>query len=150
MVKFRKVNSENIRELYDINLELAKCEGQELLFTAKYDDYKSAFISNNSNVYGVLCYGANDELAGFYLYTFKFASYIGSRVLYVEDLYLKEEYSSAEHKMSLIKYIVTFSRDIGCRRTEMRVLHNFNIGTDLLIENDFQKISKWDVYRVEL
>ena len=147
-MEFIKVDKSNIETLYDLNTQLAKDEGQSSLFTATRKNYFDAFLGDHSISFGYLSF-INKEVVGFYVYYFKFASYQGSRALYVEDIYLTSECRTNENKSELLKHTIRQSEDENCSRIEMRVLKLFNFGYDMIKETGFKQITKWDVYRIE-
>lgn len=147
-MKFRQVNKSNIAVLYNLNIQLATDENQKDLFTANKKCYTDAFLNPSPISHGFLAYDGND-IIGFYIYFFKFASYSGTRVLYVEDMYLTSEFRSLKNKRIFLKYIMELSNNEKCSRVEMRVLKSFNFGYDILEEFGFRQINKWDVYRFE-
>lgn len=148
MMEFFKIEKSNIDILYDLNLQLAIDENQKDLFTASRKCYADSFLSSVPISFGFLSYIGN-KAVGFYIYCFKFASYLGSRVLYIEDLYLTKQYRSPENKEALIKHAIKQSRNDNCCRVEMRVLKTFNFGYNIINDCGFNQIMKWDVYRFD-
>tara|TARA_B110000114_G_C14948262_1_gene339272 strand:+ start:218 stop:664 length:447 start_codon:yes stop_codon:yes gene_type:complete len=147
-MQFIEVDNSNIKTLYDLNLQLAEDEDQKELFTASRDSYHKEFLSKNSISWSFLVFDENIAI-GFYIYYFKFASYLGAKVLYIEDIYLTKESSSLKNKTILLDHALKHAKDSNCCRVEMRVLKNFNIGYELIMDFGFQAINKWDVFRLE-
>lgn len=146
-MQFIKVTSDNIQELYKINRQLAIEEGQENLFTASLEEYSKGFLGSNPVAHGTLCL-EDEEIIGFVICNYKFATYLGSKVLYIEDIYLKKDFSTDENKTKFLTHLSEKAFQDGCARVEMRVLHNFNWGIKLLQKLGFEKIEKWSVYRL--
>ncbi len=142
-----KVDQTNIGVLYQLNAQLAFDEEQAELFSVSETDYTTGFLADNPIMYGYLLY-ANDEAVGFYLYHYKFATYIGSKVLYIEDIYLTDEYATTENKRLLLQHAIAISREKHCCRVEMRMLKAFNIGYEFIQANGFNVVDKWEVYRL--
>ncbi len=147
-MEFKKVDKTNIDILFDLNLQLAKDEDQSSLFTANRKDYSDAFLSKTPISFAYLCYIQN-QAVGFYLYCFKFASYLGSKVLYLEDVYFISKFSTEDNKSVLLNHVKGVSEKQKCSRIEMRVLKTFNLGYELINNTGFKQITKWDVYRFE-
>ncbi len=146
---FIKVDKSNIDILYNLNRELAFNEGQSSLFSADKREYIDAFCGKNPMVYAFLVYNSH-KLVGFCIYFEKFATYLASKVLFIEDLYLrKSNYLSKDDILDVLSYIQTISKSRNCKRVEMRVLKRYSIDTKLLEKSGFKKIDKWDVYRYE-
>ncbi|MDR5874613.1 GNAT family N-acetyltransferase [Vreelandella gomseomensis] len=148
-MEIARVNNENINDLYDLNIKLAESESQKHLFTADRQSYADAFLAPTPACFALLAYQGNQPI-GFYIYNFKFASYVGSRVLYIEDLYFIDGFDGDENKSILLQHALKVSRSENCCRTEMRVLKEFNIGYDLISSFGFSEIKKWSVYRLDL
>lgn len=147
-IEFIKVEESNIDTLYELNFQLAEDEKQKSLFTVSRNSYASAFLGDNPIVFGFLTFVSNKPV-GFYIFCFKFATYIGSKVLYVEDLYLKDEYRTKKNSTTIIKHSIEQATHEKCCRVEMRVLKSFNVGYGLIKEIGFNQIKKWDVFRYE-
>ncbi len=147
-MEFIKVKESNIDILYDLNIQLAEDEKQKSLFTASRSSYSSAFLGDYPILFGLLVLVSNEPV-GFYIYCFKFATYIGSRVLYIEDLYLKEEFRTIENNTLILRHTIKQATHEKCCRVEMRVLKSFNIGYSNINEIGFHQIKKWDVFRYE-
>ncbi len=147
-MKFIKVEESNIDKLYELNVQLAEDEKQKSLFTASRSSYSSAFLADHPILFGFLAF-VNNEPVGFYVYCFKFATYIGARVIYIEDLYLKEEFRTKENNTTILKHTIKQATLEKCCRAEMRVLRSFNIGYRTINEVGFNQIKKWDVFRCE-
>ena len=88
-MRYQIVNNSNINILYKLNKQLARDENQLSLFSAKKKEYKNAFISKKAIVFGILIYKKNKAI-GFMIYINKFATYLASRVLFIEDIYLND------------------------------------------------------------
>ena len=147
-MNFSKVTKENIDILYEMNHQLAVDEGQGTLFTAKRENYRDCFLSECPVSFGFLCH-AKSHVIGFYVYFLKFASYLGSKVFYIEDIYLIDKFRNRKNKYSLIQHAIEQSKNNDCCRVELRVLKTFNIGYDIISDIGFNRIEKWDVFRFE-
>ena len=144
--KIIKVEESNLDTLYDLNYQLAVNENQKDLFIAARDAYAQMFLGSTPIAFGFLLF-TNEQPVGFYIYYFKFASYLGSKVLYIEDVYLSDNVDVAENKVRLLKHAIQQARLEQCCRVEMRVLKSFNIGYDVIKNCGFEHVDKWDVYR---
>ena len=147
-MKFQTVDNSNINILYKLNKQLAIDEKQSSLFTAKKKDYKKAFICKNPIVFGILIYIKNKPI-GFIIYINKFATYLASKVLFIEDIYLKNKYQTKKNINKLLQYMINKSNIEKYSRLEMRVLYNYNLDKTIIKQNGFKKIQKWDTYRFE-
>ena len=147
-MKLRKVSKSNISTLYELNFELASEEGQRDLFTVSKEVYAEAFLSKNPILSGYILFNGSDAI-GFYIYSFKFASYIGSKVIYIEDIHLISNYRNLTNKLLLLKHAIDISSNENCCRVELRMLKSFNIGYEVVKSLGFEPVNKWEVYRLE-
>ena len=147
-MKFKTVNHLNINTLYKLNKQLAKEEDQLSLFTAKKKKYKHYFLCDNPIVFGMLIFKKYKPI-GFIIYVNKFATYLASKVLFIEDIYLKSNYQDENHINLILQYMIKKSKKEKYARIELRVLKNYSLDKKLLKINKFKKIKKWDTYRYE-
>jgi len=147
-MKYQTVNNSNINILYKLNKQLAIDENQSSLFIAKKKDYKKAFICKNPIVFGILVYKKNKPI-GFIIYINKFATYLASKVLFIEDIYLKNKYQTKKNINELLQYMINKSKIEKYSRIELRVLKKYSLDKNILKRNIFKKITKWDTYRFE-
>lgn len=146
-MNFIFVTEKNIDILFKMNRQLAHEEGQVDLFTASLEDYSSGFIGKNPAAVGILSLEAEVHV-GFCVINYKFATYLGKKVMYIEDLYLKPEYKTEERKKEFLNFLINNGQKSDCARIEMRVMNNFDWGVDLIKNLGFNKIDKWSVYRL--
>jgi len=147
-MRYQIVNNSNINILYKLNKQLARDENQLSLFSAKKKEYKNAFISKKAIVFGILIYKKNKAI-GFMIYINKFATYLASRVLFIEDIYLKDKYQTKKNINKLLQHMIKKSNIEKYSRLEMRVLKNYSLNKTIIKKNGFKKIKKWDTYRFE-
>jgi hypothetical protein len=147
-MKYQIVDNSNIDILYKLNKQLAIDENQASLFVAKKKNYKKSFISKKPIAYGILVY-KNDTPIGFIIFVNKFATYLASKVLFIEDIYLINKYCTKKNMNKLLKYIIKKSKVEHYARVELRVLRNYSFDKTIIKKNRFKKIKKWDTYRYE-
>ncbi len=148
-MNLEKVNRNNIDTLYKLNFQLASDEGQEELFTVEKEKYSSAFLGSHPILHGYILFSDNNDPIGFYVYNFKFASYVGAKVLYIEDIYLVQDHRDLQQKKLLLGHAVQNALHEECCRIELRMLKSFNIGYDIVESLKFKPVHKWEVYRLE-
>lgn len=132
-----------------MNKQLATDEGQADLFTADLENYKDGLLGELPYAVGILSY-EGDELTGFAITNYKFATYRGFPTLYIEDIYLKKKFENDENKREFLTYIIEEAKSQNCVRVEMRVLNTVNWGVELLNDLGLSRIDKWSVYRLSV
>lgn len=149
IMELRSLTEKNINALYDLNAQLSESENQRHLFTAAREDYAEAFLSSHPSCYGLLAY-QDSQAVGFYIYYFEFASYIASRVLHIEDIFLIDGFDTDDFKNTLLEHAVNKSQAEGCCRVEMRVLKEFSFSVGLIENIGFREVTKWSTHRLDL
>ena len=124
-------------------------EGQQDLFTATYEQYCRAFLPPHPLAFGILIYRDNDPV-GFVAYQEKFATYLGRKVFYVEDVYLGKYQYSAEVFYWLLKEIELYAVKGGYCRIEIRRLEYHAPPDDPLLSFHYLPIKKWKIWRKKL
>jgi hypothetical protein len=146
-MKFIHVTKDTIHDLYKINKQLAIEEGQKDLFTARLEEYAHGFLASHPIAYGTLCLH-DERIVGFSVCHYTFATYLGGKALYIEDIYLEKVYRTDENKKAFLQHLSEEAFLNNCVRVEIRVLHACNWGVELIKEFGFEKIEKWSVYRL--
>ena len=147
-MQFHNVTQSNIDFLYALNKQLTVDENQADLFVAKKEDYKQAFLDTNPIAFGLLVYEENEPI-GFVVCSKKFATYLASKVLWIEDIYLQDQHRTRQNMAELLQYMIKRSKTEQHARLEMRVLDAYSFDAAILEQNGFHKISKWSTYRFE-
>jgi len=142
-----KVDQHNLKDLYSLNKELAFEEDQVNLFTAQISHYQTAFIGESPAVQAYLC-NLNNVSIGFYACLYKFATYLGERVLHIEDIYIQSEHRE-KYIDELIDHALHKASSEKCCRVEMRVLKSYNIGYGHIEKAGFSVVEKWNIFRFE-
>ena len=143
-----KVDKEHLDELFLLNKSLAEEERQLDFFTLNISQLDEALNGENSVLGAYLCQ-IDQQSIGFYAYVYKYATYLGKRVLYIEDLYIKSEYRES-HIEEVINHIKRKAIQENCCRVDMRVLKTYNMGVGVFEKSRFNKVEKWDVFRFEV
>jgi len=147
-MQFHNVTQSNIDILYALNKQLAIDENQANLFVGQKEDYKQAFLDTNPMAFGLLAY-EGDEPIGFVICSKKFATYLASKVLWIEDIYLKSAHKTKQNMAELLQYMIKRSKTERYARLEMRVLDAYSFDMATLKQKGFHKITKWSTYRFE-
>ncbi|WP_457606147.1 GNAT family N-acetyltransferase [Nitratifractor sp.] len=140
------VEKDELPELYKLNRILAAEEGQGDLFVADFGSYRRAFLGPCPLLRAHFI-EIDGERAGFAIHHFKFATYTGRKVLYIEDLYLLPPFRDERTIDKLLHKLEDLMRELKCRRIELRVLDAFSLGKERFVEAGFQPVEKWRVYR---
>ena len=140
-IKLEKVTVDTIPLLYSLNKEMAEREGQSTLFTAKIEDYKKIILVDFVDAFFILL---KDEIVGFIITQKKAATYLGNFTLYVEDIYLKNNF---QYLFSEIIQLIQNEIAEKNIRIEIRLLTTEGYKIQEINKIGFEKITKWNIFR---
>jgi len=148
-LSIKPVSTSTLPFLYRLIKQMAFEEGQGDLFTASYEQFSHAFLCDHPLVFGHLIYH-KDEPIGFIVHQKKFATYIGRKVFYIEDLYLGQYQHDIDVFRWLLKEIEHHTKNAGYCRIEIRRLEHHSPPVDPLFSANYHPIDKWKVWRKSL
>jgi len=79
-------------------------------------------LFENPSAYTLLAFSKSDEPIGFALYFFNFSTWTGKPGLYLEDLYVKEQFRKLGIGKALFGELGKIAQEKGCPRVEWIVL----------------------------
>ena len=85
---------------------------------------------------------------GFALYFHNFSTFLGRAGIYLEDLYVKEEYRGKGYGKGLLKALASIAVDRGCGRLEWSCLDWNRPSIDFYLSLGAEPMDEWTVYRV--
>ncbi len=145
MIQVLKENQIDL--LLSLIKEMARYEKLENEVTATYDSlYDSIFIKKG--VKAALIYH-NDNLAGYILYFYNFSSFTGTLNLYIEDIYVKEEYRHNGLGTTAFKFLAKEAKENKCKRIDWVCLNWNKTGLDFYQAMGAKKLDCWVLHRLE-
>jgi GNAT superfamily N-acetyltransferase len=115
-IVIRKATEKDVGLVLQFIKELAEYE--KMLDDVKATEeilHNSMFVKNAARC--LLAY-YDDKPVGFALYFYNFSTFTGKRGLYLEDLYVKEEYRNKKIGKSLLKELVNICKEEDLQRFE--------------------------------
>ena len=106
-----------------------------------------ALFCDNPKVYSVIC-DVGGEAAGFALYFYSFSTWLGSRGLFLEDLYVTPDFRGAGAGKALLKHLARIAVREGCGRFEWNVLDWNQPAIDFYEAFGARPQSEWVGYRL--
>ena len=85
---------------------------------------------------------------GFALFFHNFSTFIGRTGMYLEDLFVKEEYRGRGHGKNLIRCVAKIAHERGCKRLEWCCLDWNKPSIDFYLSLGAQPMSEWTTYRL--
>lgn len=108
--------------------------------------YESIFIKKACEV--LLAY-SGQKAVGFALYFFNFSTFEGKRGLYLEDIFVEEEYRGEGIGKMFFKELAKIALKEDCARMEWVCLDWNKSSIDFYLSLGAKAMSGWSVYRVE-
>ncbi len=112
---------------------------EELLNTYLFGEKKTAEV--------VLGY-EEDKPVGFALYFYNFSTFLGKPGIYLEDLFVLEEYRGNGYGKHLLLYLAKLAKDKNCGRLEWAVLDWNQPAIDFYESLGAKQLDEWIVNRV--
>jgi GNAT superfamily N-acetyltransferase len=148
-IKIRKANSKDSKDIIRLIIELAKFE--KLLppdEKAKQRLFIHAFGKNPS--FYVLLAKTNGTAVGYAFYFFTYSSFLARRTLYLEDIFVSENYRNKGIGKLLFNELVNIAKKQKCGRMEWCVLE-WNINAINFYEKlGARQLKEWNYYRLDL
>ena len=85
---------------------------------------------------------------GFALFFHNFSTFLGRAGIYLEDLYVKQEYRGRGYGKSILKKLAAIAVERGCGRLEWWCLDWNKPSIDFYLSLGAEPMSDWTVYRI--
>ena len=85
---------------------------------------------------------------GFALFFHNFSTFLGRAGIYLEDLYVREEYRGAGYGKSILQELARIAHERGCGRLEWWCLDWNKPSIDFYLSMGAEAMSDWTVYRI--
>ncbi|MFA6806231.1 MAG: GNAT family N-acetyltransferase [Bacteroidales bacterium] len=108
--------------------------------------HKSIFTERNANVVFIL---EDGKEIGFALYFYNFSTFTGKKGLYLEDLFVLEEYRGRGYGKKLLSYLAEIAVREDCSRFEWIVLDWNTPSINFYKSLKAFPLSDWTVFRLE-
>ena len=90
----------------------------------------------------------NGKEVGFALFFHNFSTFLGRSGIYLEDLYVKQEYRNKGYGKRLLKELATIALDRKCGRLEWSCLDWNKPSIEFYMSLGAEQLSDWTTYRV--
>lgn len=124
---------------------------------AKYEKLENEVIADlktleywlfDKKIAEVLFAVENDEKVGFALFFHNFSTFLGRAGIYLEDLYIKEEYRGKGYGTALFKELARIAAERECGRLEWWCLDWNKNSIDFYLSNGAEAMDEWTTYRI--
>lgn len=145
-MKFRYANENDTGLILSFIKELAAYEKMSDEVVATENLLKKwIFDKKKAEVIFVL---EGDKEVGFALFFHNFSTFLGRAGIYLEDLYVKEEYRRKGYGKGLLKKLAHIAVERGCGRMEWWCLDWNKSSIDFYLSLGAKPMDEWTVYRI--
>ncbi|MDD3712687.1 MAG: GNAT family N-acetyltransferase [Candidatus Izemoplasmatales bacterium] len=110
------------------------------------DIYNSIFVEKSAKVIIAFLDGTP---VGFALYFFNFSTFKGRKGLYLEDLFVYEQYRKLGIGKALFEYLLKEARQNNCGRMEWVCLNWNQPAIDFYLSKKARPMDEWTIFRID-
>lgn len=150
-VSIRKATISDTGLILTFIKELARFEEMESSVVASVELLQeSLFPSDVRSVSNaeVVILEIDGQPAGFTLYFFNFSTFLGKKGLYIEDLYVREQYRGKTYGKQLLKHVCQIAQKKNCGRVEWWCLDWNEQAVKFYIGLGAEAMKDWTVFRL--
>ena len=150
MSKFiiKEAKIKDLDTIFKLIKELALYEKMDKDFVATKKDYEKNIFENQYAKILILEFEKN--IIGYAIYFFTFSSFLGSGGIWLEDLYIKQEFRRKGFGKEVFKYIAKKCEENNLKRLEWVCLNDNDIGINFYESLKAQNMNiKWKTYRLD-
>ena len=145
-MKIKEITQTDIPTLLELIKELAKYE-QLLNQVSANEDLLTQWIINEKKANALLL-EYNHTIVGFVLYFNNFSTFLGKPGIYLEDLYIKEDYRNKGFGKQVFKYLANECTQKGYGRLDWSVLDWNEPSIQFYQKLGALPMSDWTTYRL--
>ena len=146
-LNIRKASIDDVPLILKFIKELSVYEKMSKEVVATEDILREALFGDKSYAY-VLIAEIEGKPAGYALYFYNFSTFVGRPGLYVEDVYVSEEYRGQGIGTALFKYCAHIAKENKCVRMEWIVL-DWNPAREFYDHMGAKPMDEWVIYRLK-
>jgi GNAT superfamily N-acetyltransferase len=145
--EIRFANENDTALILDFIKKLAEYEKMSELVVADEELLRDWIF--NKKIAEVIFAQEDGKEVGFALFFHNFSTFLGKGGIYLEDLFVLEEYRHHGHGRALIKELAQIALKRGCGRLEWSCLDWNTPSIDLYLSLGAEPLNEWTVYRFE-
>lgn len=145
--KIRKANITDSQLILDFIKELASYENLADKVVASIENIQTTLFCEHPKA-EVFILEADNNPAGFVLFFHNYSTFLGKHGLYIEDLYVREQYRGHGFGKALLKHVCQLAKERDCGRVEWWCLDWNKRSIDFYLSLGAEPMSDWTVYRL--
>ena len=146
MYQIRKATLEDIPQVLYFIKQIAIYEKMEDQVIATEETLKEWMF--NKKISQSIIISVDGKDIGFALYFFNFSTFVGKGGLYLEDLFVLEEYRKKGYGKALFRELIKIAVENDCGRMEWVCLNWNKPSIDFYLSLGAECLSEWSTYRV--
>lgn len=115
-IRIRQATEQDLPAVFSLIKEFAEYLGKSDKIKTSLEDFRR----NKDSYYCLLGETPDKEIAGYALYCFSFHTWTG-KAIYLDDLYVKEEYRRCSVGSKLIYSLIDFAKENSCKTLRWEV-----------------------------
>lgn len=116
MIKIIKANRKDIKDIYNFIRLMAKYEKLEHEHTGSIEELEKSLF--DEKVAEVIFLTKNNLKIGFALYYYTFSTFLSKKTLYLEEIFIKEEYRNNGYGKKIFDYLIEKAKKENVGRVE--------------------------------
>lgn len=116
-----KAGEKHIPQIIVLLREFAEFENLSEYCGITEEKLKDAMFGENAFVEGLITFDTETPL-GYALFYPNFSSFRGQKGLYLEDIYIKQEYRGLRIGEKMLRHLARIAKERGCERIDFQVL----------------------------
>lgn len=145
--KIRNAAKEDCQLILTFIKELAAYEKLEEAVVGTAEDIKATLFIDNPKAEAIIL-EVNGNPAGFALYFQNYSTFLCRYGIYIEDIYVRQQFRGAGYGKALLKYICNLAIERNCGRVEWWCLDWNKPSIDFYLGLGAEPMSDWTVYRL--
>ena len=146
-LNIRKASPEDVPLILKFIKELSVYEKMSKEVAATEETLRETLFGDKSYAQ-VLIAEFEGKAAGYALYFYNFSTFVGRPGLYIEDVYVSEEYRGQGIGTALFKYCARIAKEHKCARMEWVVL-DWNPARKFYDQMGAKPMKEWIIYRLK-
>ena len=143
----RPAQKEDNKTILTFIKELALYEKLEDKVVANEEDINKTLFCANPKA-EVLILEADSKPAGFALFFYNYSTFLCKHGIYIEDIYVREEYRGYGYGKALLKHICAIAKEKDCGRVEWGCLDWNEPSINFYLKLGAHPQSDWTLYRL--
>lgn len=134
-------------EILNLIKEIAEYEKMTEYVTATKETlYDSIFVKKRAKV---IMARLNGKVIGYLLYFYNFSTFTGTSNIYIEDIYLKNEYRNSGYGKIMLKVLAKIAIEENAQRIDWVCLNWNEPSLAFYKKNGAKRLDEWVLHRLE-